>query len=63
MARVVQGRGPVILIGCAQSAIGVPDTDRVLPQTVGERNPKSGGRLLDGRTWDEFPVLQPEVGS
>ena len=23
---------------------------------VGGRTPKSGGRLLDGRTWDEFPV-------
>lgn len=24
----------------------------------GGRTPKSGGRLLDGRTWDEFPPLQ-----
>lgn len=24
----------------------------------GGRTPKSGGRLLDGRTWDEFPQLQ-----
>jgi protein gp37 len=23
----------------------------------GGRTPKSGGRLLDGRTWDEFPVV------
>ncbi|HEX8693431.1 MAG TPA: phage Gp37/Gp68 family protein [Longimicrobium sp.] len=35
----------------------------------GGRTPKAGGRLLDGRTWDEFPVLDgrsisafPEVG-
>ena len=27
----------------------------------GGRTPKSGGRLLDGRTWDEFPVFQQEV--
>jgi protein gp37 len=24
---------------------------------VGGRTPKAGGRLLDGRTWDEYPVL------
>jgi protein gp37 len=29
----------------------------------GGRTPKSGGRLLDGRTWDEFPVLKQEVGA
>lgn len=29
----------------------------------GGRTPKSGGRLLDGRTWDEFPVPQQEVGA
>ncbi|HEX8858341.1 MAG TPA: DUF5131 family protein [Actinomycetes bacterium] len=23
---------------------------------VGGRSPKAGGRELDGRTWDEFPV-------
>jgi protein gp37 len=27
----------------------------------GGRTPKSGGRLLDGRTWDEFPVARQEV--
>lgn len=26
----------------------------------GGRNPKSGGRQLDGRTWDEMPVALPE---
>lgn len=25
----------------------------------GGRTPKSGGRLLDGRTWDEFPQVHP----
>lgn len=24
--------------------------------TVGGHTPKSGGRVLDGRTWDEYPV-------
>jgi protein gp37 len=24
---------------------------------VGGSSPKAGGRLLDGRTWDEFPVV------
>jgi protein gp37 len=24
---------------------------------VGGVTPKAGGRLLDGRTWDEFPVV------
>ncbi len=24
---------------------------------VGGRTPKAGGRFLDGRTWDEYPVL------
>ena len=29
----------------------------------GGRTPKSGGRLLDGRTWDEFPQLREvEIG-
>lgn len=28
---------------------------------VGGRTPKSAGRLLDGRTWDEMPVLHTEV--
>lgn len=27
----------------------------------GGRTPKSGGRVLDGRTWDEFPVIPQEV--
>lgn len=26
---------------------------------VGGRTPKSGGRLLDGRTWDEMPRISP----
>jgi protein gp37 len=26
----------------------------------GGRTPKSGGRLLDGRTWDEFPQIEME---
>jgi len=26
---------------------------------VGGRTPKSGGRMLDGREWDEFPQLLP----
>ena len=28
----------------------------------GGRTPKAGGRLLDGRTWDEFPQL-PTMGN
>ncbi len=28
----------------------------------GGRSPKSGGRELDGRTWDEFPALAPAAG-
>jgi protein gp37 len=28
---------------------------------VGGRTPKAGGRLLDGRTWDEYPVLAPAI--
>lgn len=27
----------------------------------GGRTPKAGGRLLDGRTWDEMPVRRPDV--
>jgi protein gp37 len=27
---------------------------------VGGRTPKAGGRLLDGCTWDEMPVPEPE---
>ncbi|MEU8038874.1 phage Gp37/Gp68 family protein [Streptosporangium sp. NPDC049078] len=27
----------------------------------GGRTPKAGGRLLDGRTWDEMPVRRPAV--
>jgi protein gp37 len=27
---------------------------------VGGRTPKAGGRLLDGRTWNQFPALQGE---
>jgi hypothetical protein len=27
---------------------------------VGGRTPKAGGRLLDGRTWDQFPAAQVE---
>ena len=30
---------------------------------VGGRTPKSGGRLLDGRTWDEMPTAKREAGS
>lgn len=26
----------------------------------GGRTPKAGGRLLDGRTWDEFPQVNPQ---
>lgn len=33
-------------------AAGVP----FLFKQVGGRTPKSGGRVLDGRTWDEYPV-------
>lgn len=29
----------------------------------GGRTPKSGGRELDGRTWDEFPQVQESAGS
>lgn len=29
---------------------------------VGGRTPKSGGRLLDGRTWDEYPGVARPVG-
>jgi protein gp37 len=25
---------------------------------VGGRSPKAGGRLLDGRTWDQFPAVR-----
>ena len=35
---------------CARA--GVP----FLFKQVGGRTPKSGGRLLDGRTWDEYPL-------
>jgi protein gp37 len=28
----------------------------------GGRTPKVGGRLLDGRTWDEFPQVRARVG-
>jgi protein gp37 len=28
---------------------------------VGGRTPKAGGRLLDGRTWDEYPSVSTEV--
>jgi protein gp37 len=28
---------------------------------VGGRTPKAGGRLLDGRTWDEYPALTAAV--
>ena len=28
---------------------------------VGGRTPKAGGRLLDGRTWDEYPALTESV--
>ena len=27
---------------------------------VGGRTPKAGGRLLDGRTWDEYPSVVSE---
>jgi protein gp37 len=27
---------------------------------VGGLTPKAGGRLLDGRTWDEYPVIDRE---
>jgi protein gp37 len=29
---------------------------------VGGRTPKAGGRLLDGRTWDQFPRHHPRLG-
>jgi protein gp37 len=29
----------------------------------GGRTPKSGGRHLDGRTWDEYPTADPEVAT
>jgi protein gp37 len=28
---------------------------------VGGLTPKAGGRLLDGRTWDEFPAVSEAV--
>ena len=28
----------------------------------GGRSPKAGGRLLDGRTWDEMPARAPSTG-
>jgi hypothetical protein len=31
-------------------------------QHVGGRTPKAGGRLLDGRTWDQMPKPQPQIG-
>lgn len=30
---------------------------------VGGDTPKAGGRILDGRTWDEFPAVSPTRGS
>jgi protein gp37 len=27
----------------------------------GGTTPKAGGRLLDGRTWDEMPEVRPEI--
>jgi protein gp37 len=30
---------------------------------VGGRTPRAGGRLLDGRTWDEIPGITPPGGS
>ncbi|MGH7483874.1 MAG: DUF5131 family protein, partial [Longimicrobiales bacterium] len=33
------------------NAAGVP----FFFKQVGGRTPKAGGRLLDGRTWDEYP--------
>jgi hypothetical protein len=30
----------------------------VLVQAAGGRSPKAGGRLLDGRTWSQFPVTR-----
>lgn len=35
-------------------------TDQQIPfffKQVGGRTPKAGGRILDGRTWDEFPAV------
>ncbi len=29
---------------------------------VGGRTPKAGGRMLDGRTWNEFPQVPSSVG-
>ena len=29
----------------------------------GGRTPKAGGRLLDGRTWDELPLPLPSMRS
>jgi len=29
---------------------------------VGGLTPKAGGRLLDGRTWDEYPATTDLVG-
>jgi len=34
-------------------AVGIP----LFFKQVGGRTPKAGGRLLDGRTWDEFPAM------
>lgn len=31
-----------------------PGDATVLVQTVGRAHPTGGGRVLDGRTWDEF---------
>jgi protein gp37 len=30
---------------------------------VGGRTPKAGGRMLDGRTWDEMPAVKEPVGA
>jgi protein gp37 len=29
----------------------------------GSRSPKSGGRLLEGKEWNQFPPVQPSVAA
>ena len=36
---------------------GVAEGDAYFHKQWGGRTPKAGGRMLDGRTWDELPVL------
>jgi len=48
--------------GFAKSAICVSRHVPLFFKQVGGVRPKAGGRLLDGRTWDEYPRLTAGVG-